>query len=49
MAAQRILTAVAALTLAACGGHQPASTSVTPLPELPTLTVQPERSARERV
>ena len=35
--------------LAACGGTQPPIATPPPLPELPTLIVQPEKAPRERV
>lgn len=39
----------ALLGLAACGGGEPPATATRPLPELATLTIAPERAARERV
>lgn len=43
------LLLAATLALAACGGESPAPIAAPPLPELATLTVQAERSPRERV
>lgn len=44
-----ILLPFALAGLAACGGAEPPPAAAPPLPELPTLTVQPEQAPRERV
>ncbi len=40
---------MALLELAACGSSEPPAVAAKPLPELATLTIAPERAARERI